>query len=189
MGKNKKNQTIDAEMARATKLIAGVNMHLANLTTLKFASADHTPAEVVTGLQKLVALYAAVEAARSIEKARLADVKANVPGLRKLMAGLVSFVMLTFSESPDVLADFGLEPKKAPTPLTTAERTVALAKRESTRAANGTTNKVTNKGKKGDVVDVVVTPVKVAPVVATPTAPSTTGNGGATGGSTSHSGA
>jgi hypothetical protein len=187
--KKKNNQNNATELARATQLIAGVQKHLANLSTLKFASADHTPAEVTTSLQDLVALHTAVEAARTVVKAKLAALRANAPALRKEMAGLVSFVMLAFSESPDVLADFGLEPKKPRTPLTTADQAVANAKRTATLAANGTTDKVAKKGKKGDVVDVVMTPVKVAPVVATPTAPSTTGNGGATGGSASHGGA
>jgi len=37
----------------------------------------------------------------------------------------VSFVRTTFSESPDVLADFGLEPKKASTPLTAQQKAAA----------------------------------------------------------------
>src|SRR5579859_1742085 len=129
--------SIAAEMARATHLAAGVDGHFAATATLRFASADHTPAEVTTALLQLVALYAAVHAARAALNARLAEVAANAPALRKLMAGFVSFVMTTYSESPEILADFGLEQRKPPTPLTTAAQALANARRKATRDANG----------------------------------------------------
>jgi hypothetical protein len=176
-----------SEMDRAEKLIAGLQKHLANVTSLKFASGDHTPVDIAKALQTLVDLHTAVDAAKSAWKAKLAAVKSQAPALRTFMRAFQSFVMTTFSESPDVLADFGLEPKKAPTPLTTEQQTVALAKREATRKARGTTGTKAKKAVTGDVVDVVTTPVKAVKQVVTPSAtPTTAGNGGATGGTTSH---
>ena len=46
------------------------------------------------------------------------------------MAAFVAFVKATFGNSPDVLADFGLKPKKATTPLTVEQKAAAAAKRE-----------------------------------------------------------
>jgi hypothetical protein len=175
------SNTKASEMARATQLVGGMKLHFANTSTLKFASADHTPAEIETALQALIDLHQAVETAKSAEKAKLALVKSNAPALRKLMAALVKFVKATFSESPDVLADFGLAPEKVAAPLTTEQQAVALAKRKSTRAARGTTGSKAKKAVKGDVVGIVVTPVTAVPV-ASPVAPSPTGNGGAKGG-------
>jgi len=96
-------------------------------------------------------------------------------------------VKLTYSESPDVLADFGLTPRKVATKLTTEEQMVAVAKRVSTRGARGTTGKKAKKAIKGDVVNVVTTPVRaISQVVASSAAPGTPAIGGATGGMTPH---
>src|ERR1019366_2520682 len=95
---------------------------------------------------------------------------AQAPALLSLMAALAAYVKLTYSESPDVLADFGLPPKKVATPLTTAQKAVADAKRAATRLARGTTSKKAKKAVKGDVVGVTVTPVKAGPPVVTPSA-------------------
>ena len=81
------------------------------------------------------------------------------------MAALVSYVKLTYSESPDVLADFGLPPKKVRTPLTAEQQAAANAKREATRTARGTTSKKAKQAVKGNVVGVSVTPVVAGPPV------------------------
>jgi hypothetical protein len=182
MSKNTKT----SETARATQLIAGMNKHYSNGPSLTFESATYTPQQIVTALQTLVTLRADVAAARAAVKAKLAAESGQLPTIQQMMAGLVQFLMLTFSKQPDVLVDFGLAPKKAKAPLTTEQQTVANAKRDATRKARGTTGKKAKKGVHGNVVDVVVTPVKVEPVVAPSAAPSTTVTGGATGGATSH---
>jgi hypothetical protein len=177
-----------SETARAQQLIAGMNKHYSNGPSLTFESATYTPQQIVTGLQTLIALRAAVADARSAVKAKLAAEKEQLPSIEAMMAGLVQFLTLTFSKQPDVLADFGLAQKKTRTPLTVEQKAAAKAKREATRAARGITTKKAKKAVKGDVTGVVVTPVKAVDVVNAPsTAPSTTGTaGGATGGSTSH---
>jgi hypothetical protein len=179
---------------RATQLLAGFQKHLATVASVTLASVVYTPAQITTALTALVALYAAVDTAKSVVKAKLNAEAAQAPALLSLMAALVSYVKLSFSESPDVLADFGLQPKKAATPLTTEQMTVANAKRVSTREARGTTSKKAKKAVKGDVIGVTVTTVKAgAPVVAPSAAPSTPAAaapaapaGGATGGTTPH---
>ena len=182
-----KNSSKATETAQATQLIAGFQKHLSGVTSLTLASTAYTPAEITAALQLLVAIYAAVDTAKSVVQAKLAAEKTQAPPLRSLMAALVAYVKVTYSESPDVLADFGLTPKKAATKLTTEEQMVAVAKRASTRVNRGTTSKKAKQAIKGDVVDVVVTPVKAgSPAVATSAAPGTPAAGGATGGTTPH---
>jgi hypothetical protein len=48
------------------------------------------------------------------------------------MAALIAYVKTAFSNSPDVLADFGLTPKKVKAPLTIAQQAAAAAKRAAT---------------------------------------------------------
>jgi type I site-specific restriction endonuclease len=173
--------------ALATQLIAGIQKHLANVTSFTVASAAYTPAEVTTALQQLVAIYGAVNAARSVVTAKLTEEKAQTPALRSTMAALMSYVKLTFGGSPEVLADFGLQPKKVATKLTTEKQVVAVARRASTRKARGTTGKRAKLAVKGNVVDVALTPIEAAPP-ATPSAATSAPvtSGSATGGATPH---
>jgi hypothetical protein len=143
----------------AAELVAGLEKHFANAASLTFASATHPTADVVKALEALPAKRAAVEDAKAALKAALADETTNAPALRAFMGDVDAFVKSAFSKSPDVLADFGLEPKKVATPLTTEQLAAAVAKREATRKARGTMGKKAKLAVKGDVVDVVVTPV------------------------------
>ena len=183
-----KNSSKATETAQATQLIAGFQKHLSGVTSLTLASTAYTPAEITAALQLLVAIYAAVDTAKSVVQAKLAAEKTQAPPLRSLMAALVAYVKVTYSASPDVLADFGIAPKKAATPLTTEEKVVAVARRVSTRSARGTTGKKAKQAIKGDVVNVILTPVKAPPpVVGTSAAPGAPANGGgATGGGPQH---
>jgi len=186
-----KTTTQAGEIARAEQLAAGTQKHFATATTLKFASADHTPKEITDDLNAFVTLLQAVIDARNVVKVKLAAVKAQAPALRVLMHAYESFVKATFSESPDVLADFGLQPKKATTPLTTAEKTVANAKRAATRKARGITGNKARKAVTGDVIGVVTATVKAGPpVVESPAAaPSNAGSNGSTAGAAGSGGA
>lgn len=123
---------------------------------------------------------------KAATKAKLAAENADMPALRIFMDAYVTFVKASFSKSPDVLADFGLNPKNVRTPLTVEEKTVAAAKRKATRAARHTMGTKQKKGVKGTVTGVVVTPITAAAPVAT-TGPSTPATStGPTAGSTPH---
>jgi hypothetical protein len=162
------SNAVTAQITRATQLVAGFQKHLASVPSITLASTAYTPAQITAALQLLVSLRAAVEAAKSATKAKLASERAQAPALVVLMDALVSYVKVTYSESPDVLADFGLTPKKVATPLTTEQQVVAVAKRASTRKARGTTSKKAKKAVKGSVVDVVLTSVTAGQPVAAP---------------------
>lgn len=132
----KKGKASDAILAG--QLIAGIGKHLATIVQLMFASGTFTPAQVVAQLQTLIALRKGVSDARATLEAKLAAEAAQAPTLREFMLAFVAFVKATFSKSPDVLADFGLAPKKARTPLTAEETVAKVAKGKATRQARGT---------------------------------------------------
>ena len=90
-------------------------------------------------------------AAKAATKAKIVAENAQAPSLRSLMAEYVTFVKATFGNSPDVLADFGLKPKKAATPLTIEQKAAAAAKRTATRAARHTMGSKQKKSVKGTV--------------------------------------
>ena len=95
--------------------------------------------------------------------------------LRSQMAALVAFVKVTFGNTPDVLADFGLKPNKARTPLTISQKAAASAKRAATRAARHTMGPKQKKDIKGTVAPTepeaassAPAPVTAAPVASVP---------------------
>ena len=162
------------EALLATNLVAGAQKHLSNMAQLMFDGGTTTPAQVETSLKALATLRTDVDAARTVLKAKLADEKAQGPTLRAEMLAFVVFVRAMFGNSPDVLADFGLLPKKARTPMTPVQKAAAAAKAKATRAARGTTGKRKKLAIKGDVTGILVTPVTANPPPA-PTAPSAPG--------------
>jgi hypothetical protein len=176
----------NGDAALATKLVAGTGGQFAKGAKLAFASSTFTPAQVLTQLNAIITLRGSVNDARAALAAKVAAEEAQRPALLAFMHAFVAFVKATFSNSPDVLASFGLGPKKAATPTVTV-KAAAVAKREATREARGTRGTRQRKAVKGAVTGVVVTPIVAAPVAtAAPAAPSTTSNGGATSGGTPH---
>jgi hypothetical protein len=150
----------------AESLIAGIQKRLASVTQVPLAGGAFTPTQIVDELQKLVSMRADVEAARTATAAKVATEQASSPAIRAFMDTVVAYVRAAFGNQADVLADFGLTPKKARTPLTVEQKAAAAAKREATRAARGTKSAKAKKGIKG-----TVTGVEITPVVAQPTKP------------------
>jgi hypothetical protein len=122
----------------AEQLIAGTKKHFSTATSLAFGGSTFTPAQIEASLQTLSDLRTAVTTAKATTQAKVAAELAQAPALRGQMAAYVTYVKATFGNTPDVLADFGLKPKKASTPLTVDEKAEAAAKRAATRAARHT---------------------------------------------------
>src|ERR1019366_5257746 len=135
----------------AKQLIAGAQKHFSAASSLTFGNATVTPAELEASVQTLVDLRAAVDDAKTATKAKIAAENAQGPPLRSRMAAFVAFVKASFGPTPDVLADFGLKPKKAPTPLTIEQKAAAAAKRAATRAARRTMGAKQKKAVKGTI--------------------------------------
>ena len=156
--RSKSNEAVLAE-----QLAAGTQKHLSTMTSIMVGGSTTTPAAAEAQLNALSTLRNDVDAARTALNAKIATETAQLPALRVFLVAFVAFVRGTFGNSPDVLADFGLLPKKAPTPLTAEQKTAAAAKREATRKARGTTGPKAKLAVKGNVTGVVVTPVTSAP--------------------------
>jgi hypothetical protein len=113
----------------------------------------------------------------------LEDEKREAPALRAFYFAVVAFVRVAYEGAPEILANFGLSPKKVKKPLSGEQQAAAAAKRAATRAARGTIGKRKKAGIKGSVTGVVVTPVTATPAAgSTPTggASGTSAGNGAT---------
>ncbi len=175
----------EKNVALAQKVLAGTKKHLSSLSSLMLESGTFTPDQIETSIQTLIDLRTAVDTARAATQAKLADEQAQAPLLQSRMAALIAYARTAFSNSPDVLADFGLAPRKAKTPLTTAQQAAAAAKRAATREARHTMGTKQKKLVKGTITTIVTPsdaskasqPVAPAPVASAPT---TSTSGGAT---------
>jgi hypothetical protein len=97
-----------------------------------------TPADITTKLQSIVTLQSDVDAAKAAAKAKLTTQTANMPALRTFESAYVAYLKAAYKGSPDVLADFGIQPSKIRAPLTVQAKAAAAAKRAATRAARHT---------------------------------------------------
>jgi hypothetical protein len=140
-----------AFVTRAQQLLAGTKKHFAKTTTLTFASEAITPAQIEASLQLLIDLRQDVDAAKAATRARINDEVSQAPPLLRRLMDFAAFVKVTFANSPDILADFGLKPNKARTPLTVEQRTMAVARTKATRAARHTMGTKQKKAVKGTV--------------------------------------
>jgi hypothetical protein len=174
----------NSEASLAVKLAAGAQKHLSTFTQVVIGSSTFTPAQVVTELQDFAALRTSVDTAKAAVKAALQDEQSKGPALRAFIIAFIAFVRAAYGNSPDVLADFGLNPKKVRKPLTAEEQAAAVAKRNATREARGTKGKKAKASIHGNVTGVTITPVTApaetppaaaAPAAAQPAAPNASG--------------
>jgi len=148
-----------SEADLAEQLAAGTQKHLSTLTQVIIGSGTFTATEVETQLKAFATLRNDVDAAKAVVKAKLADEAAQGPALRAFFTAFIAFVMAAFGNSPDVLADFGLKPKKVRAPLTSVQKAAAAAKSKATREARGTKGSKAKLDVSGNVTGVLVTPI------------------------------
>jgi hypothetical protein len=151
-------------------LIAGAHAHSPN-GPLTLDGQSFTAQTLVQTLQSLGDALSMVDTAKANWKdalKNLADVKAKV---RPILGAYRSWVVATYGNAPAMLADFGITPPKARTPLTAEQKVAAVAKRDATRAARHTLGPKQKKDIKGTAV--ATAPHNVAPQSPAPQTPST----------------
>ncbi len=170
--KGRKNQA-----SLAKQLIAGAQKDLAKMGTLVIAGNTYTLAQAIAQLQTLATLRDDVESARAALKAKLEAEKSQASPLVAFYNAFIAYVRATFGSQADVLADFGIVPRKAKTPLTAEQKATAAAKRKATLAARGIVGTRKRAAVKGNVAGLEMIPIikgPDAPAQQAPNAP----NGG-----------
>jgi hypothetical protein len=157
-----------ARITADQQLIAGVQQFLAQLGTVTLGSQKMAPADIVKAIQgRIDASNAAVKAEAARAAATQAE-KAELTGTANLVSSLRALVMGMYSLSPDVLAAFGLVPRKRTAP-SAATKAAAAAKSAATRKARGTLGKKQKQSVHGTVAAPAPAPAP-APALA-PAAP------------------
>jgi hypothetical protein len=164
------NKTKATALTQMQALIAGIEKHFPT-GTVTFGNTAYATATLIQAFQSLANALTALSAAHvSVKDAglTLAAVEAKVGPLARAFQ---SFVHVTFTNAPQQLADFGMQPPKARTPLTVEQKAAAAAKMRATRKARGTTSKKQKLAVKGDVTSVNITPVTQPTVSSQPATP------------------
>jgi hypothetical protein len=166
-----KIQNKKSAATRAVNLITGMKSKFPNgKQTLLVGNETITVDDAIGNLQAIVDNRGAVTTARAAAKAQVAAENAKMPPLLAFMSALVKVIRASFGTDASALALFDLDAPKARTPMTAEEKAVAVAKREATREARGTTSPKKRSKVHGSVnATLVVTPAaSTAPVPATP---------------------
>ena len=139
-----------AQVQADQKMIAGIEAHMTQLTSLSVGSQEMTPADMVKFFQdRLDAAKAVVDAAAALATAIKAerDLRAKTSTLRSAFCRIVVGM---FFHSPDTLAAFGLKAPRVGT-IDAAKRAAAVAKGKATRVARHTLGKKAKLAIKGSL--------------------------------------
>jgi hypothetical protein len=155
-----------------TNLIAGTQKNLPN-AALTLDGQSYTRSSLAALLQGLADVLAKSSAAESTWHDTLQQERTMRSQVSPVLTAYTNWLLATYGSSPAVLAEFGLTPRKARTPLDATQRAAAVAKGAATRAARHTMGSQQKKSVKGHVTGVVVTPITApaAPVVGPAPAP------------------
>jgi hypothetical protein len=145
-------------LAQVQAIIAGTTKHLPS-GSFPIGGTTYTTASLIPVFQGLVNAMTAHDAAEAGAKDTLAAERAAQKQVGPILLAFKHLVLVQFANSAQTLADFGLTPPKARTPLTTEKRAARAAKAKATREARGTTSKKQKLAVKGNVTGVTVTPV------------------------------
>ena len=163
------SNTKAAALAHVQAIIAGTTKHLPS-GSFTIGNTTYTSASLVQIFQGLVSAMQARNVAVTGAKDALTAEQAAQSQVDPILRAYERLVLVTFVGATQTLADFGLAPPKARTPLTAQQLAARAAKAKATRVARGTTSKKQKLGVKGDVTGVVVTPV-TSPTAARPASP------------------
>ena len=147
-----------AALARVQALIAGTLKHFPS-GSFTLGNAAFTTATLVQLLQSLVDAFTSLNATQLSAKDAELSLKGIETHVNPVVRAYERYVLAAFSNAPQQLADFGMQPPKARKPMDSQQRAAAAAKARATRKARGTTSKKQKLAVKGDVTGVIVTPV------------------------------
>ena len=178
MSSTTSSQSKATALAQVQALIAGAEKHFPS-GQFTLGGTTFTTASLVQALQGLANAMTALNAAQKGAKDALTALQSTETTVDPTLRAFRKLVLAAFASSTQTLADFGLQPPKARTPLTSEQKAAAAAKMRATRKARGTTSKKQKLTVSGNVTGVDITPVTApaSPTPQAPTAPTATPTG------------
>ncbi|MGD0526196.1 MAG: hypothetical protein ABSE49_13680 [Polyangiaceae bacterium] len=178
------NNNKNGRATRMTQVIAGARKNFPNGSQVITLDGTSTTIDaVVNELQTFIANRAAIVAAQTVARNKVAAEDAGMATVDALLAAFIVLIRQTFGASSAVLADFAIPVRKTPVAQTAEQKAVAAAKRKATREARGTTGPKAKKAIKGNITaTLVVTPANASDAAGTGTAPAPAATPAAPGG-------
>src|SRR5258708_4164973 len=127
-------------LAGVRALMAGTQAHTPN-GSLTFGNATYTAASLVQMFQSLVDAMTAHDDAQAKAKDVLLVLRDVSTKVGPVVRAYRRFLVATYGNATQTLADYGLKPPKAKAPQTSEQKAKAAAKLRATRKARGTTSK------------------------------------------------
>jgi hypothetical protein len=134
------NSSRASKSARNAKAIAGIQKRLATVPSILLDGISYTPVSLVALFQSEIDSEANVSATRAAWTVAVSDDTALAKKVDATYTALQVVVRNMFANAVDVLADFGMAPKKS-TKSTLLTKVVASEKRIKTRGARQTMGK------------------------------------------------
>jgi len=123
-----------AQIDDASKAIEAITKHLSKVKTVMLAGKTVATSDVAAALQARIDALRAAQSARGAWLAACSNEKAEQANSDVLLRNFFLTVKAMFDTQPDVLADFGIVPRKRATP-TAQTKAAAVVKSTATRAA------------------------------------------------------
>ncbi len=131
--KSNRNQRQTAD----EKLMEGLKKHQQAIPSLLIGGKSVKPADIIVVLQNRIHAADAVIPAKATWQAAVKAERDERAQSKALVSAVRQALQLAFAGSIDVLADFGLKPRKTPT-RSPEDKVAAAAKAQATRAARHT---------------------------------------------------
>jgi hypothetical protein len=164
--KKSRANTIDS----LQKLIDGLNKHASTAPSVMLAGVTLRPSDVAAKLQALIAEFNAATTAATAWHNQVMTERNAAQQTKPLLLLVRRTLEAAYASQLDVLADFGLTPRKK-TVISPQTRAAAAAKAKATRAARGSMGR---KQRSAITAPVVVTPTSASPIKSVTTASGTT---------------
>jgi hypothetical protein len=169
MSTNSPKPSKASALASVRALVAGTQKHTPN-GSLTFGNATYTAASLVQMLQSLADAMTAHDAAQVKAKDALLAQRDVTAKVGPVLQAYRRYLVATYGTAMETLADYGLTPPKARTPLTSEQKAASVAKLRATRIARGTTSKKQKAQIHGVVTAPGQPPATPAPAPASPPA-------------------
>jgi hypothetical protein len=152
-------------------LIDGFQKHASTIPSWIIAGTSVPTATIISTLQARIAARAATAPAKATYQALVKADQDERTKSQALVSGAKQTVQAMFAGQIETLGDFGLKPRKAPTPRTPEQKAASVAKAKATRAARHTMGpvqkaQITGANPQGALAPVTATAPATAPAAA-----------------------
>ncbi|HEY6459629.1 MAG TPA: hypothetical protein VIY73_05735 [Polyangiaceae bacterium] len=152
-----------AALASMQAVIDGLQKHFPD-AQFTLGNVTYTTPMLVELFESLIAAITKANGSQAIARDDVAAMHGVLAQVDPVYLALTRNLRTTYGAVTQTLADFGIKPTKARTPLTVEQLAAAQAKAKATRAARGTASKKQKAAITGNVTGVTVTPVTAATV-------------------------